>query len=109
MSLLDPAGQLNSKDKCFNSTEGYGRPEQEANDHGDVCRDGTFELSWTRGLHLAFQVDGAIETKEWGTEDEHCIQQFGAEILDRTLVSSWVPWEIDSELDASMFTKLLVH
>lgn len=54
-------------------------------------------------------MDGAIETKVWGTEDEHCILQFGAEILDKTLVSSWVPWEIDSELEASMFTKLLVH
>ena len=45
----------------------------------------------------------------WGTENEHYIQQFGAEILERTLVSSWVPWETDSELEASMITKLLVH
>ena len=53
-------------------------------------------------------MDGTVETKVWGTEDEHYIQQFGAEILDKTLVSSWVPWEIDSELEASMFSKLLV-
>ena len=54
-------------------------------------------------------MDGAIETKVWGTEDENYILQFGAEILDKTLVSSWVPWDPDSELEASVFTKLLVH
>ena len=51
----------------------------------------------SRRQGAAFGIPGgcAIETEVWGTENEHYIQQFGAEILDRTLVSSWVSWEID--------------